>query len=340
MTVPKPLLDAVYGVSPEEMPEIHTSVLEEEVLTSGLTRRQVRIEIVRNGRTIPIQVLMYLPSTQGPHPLIISPNLNGNHSLTKDVQVQLPNLAHAGFWRVGMPQLRTERATKIHRFPIEELALNGYAAASFFYEEAEPDAYRSGARGVRSLYPELRGSVSSWGTVQAWAWSISRVIDALSRMEDISDKRIGLYGFSRIGKAVLLATANDRRVSASVVEGSGKCGAALSRRSSGEPLPLLFARFFHWFAPSFFLVAFGLRRLNIDQDALLAACAPTPLLLSVGKQDWWSDPEGHREAWERARATYAPQSEHLQLFMRAGKHEPMQESWNDYRAFFNTYLKT
>ena len=137
-----------------------------------------------------------------------------------------------------------------------------------------------------------------WGTLRAWAWGASRVIDYFETNKEIDAKRIGIEGLSRYGKAALVAMAYDPRISVGFIGSSGAGGAKLLRHVFGEQVEnLASSGEYHWFAPNFIKYAGPLTTgdLPVDAHELIALCAPRPVFISAGSpkvEGTWIDARG------------------------------------------------
>lgn len=322
MSIPRSLENAIYGRMPVEAPDTHVEILEEGEAEQGAWRRQLRITLARAGQSTGFTVLAYAPSKAGVFPLVLSPNLNGNHSVITDEKVIRSPLS-SPLARIGVPKIPNERGTFANRFPIALLLAQGYATATFHHDEAEPDRAGETRWGVRLLYPG-----HDWGALSAWAWCLSRVVDSTEHLPAVDASRVHMYGFSRGGKSALLAAASDTRFASVIAEGSGKVGAALSSSKRGEPLFLMGRMFPHWFGRGFDAFAKHPESCPEDQDALLRTTAPRRVLITAGVDDAWTDPQGQKEAVTRVN------SEAVQFFLRKGPHEPQISSWGKYVGFF------
>jgi hypothetical protein len=137
-----------------------------------------------------------------------------------------------------------------------------------------------------------------WGTLRAWAWGASRAIDYFETDNDVDEKRIGIEGLSRYGKAALVAMAYEPRIFIGFIGSSGAGGAKLLHRVFGEQVEnLASSAEYHWFAGSFIKYAGPLTQEDLPVDAhhLVALCAPRPVFISSGSaavEGQWVDAKG------------------------------------------------
>ena len=75
------------------------------------------------------------------------------------------------------------------------------------------------------------GNTDKYGTIIAWAWGVSRIIDALEKMPEvgIDVHHLAMTGCSRWGKGTLAVGAFDERIALTIPQESGSGGASLWR---------------------------------------------------------------------------------------------------------------
>ena len=75
------------------------------------------------------------------------------------------------------------------------------------------------------------GNTDKYGTIIAWAWGVSRIIDALEKTPEagIDVKHLAMTGCSRWGKGTLAVGAFDERIALTIPQESGSGGASLWR---------------------------------------------------------------------------------------------------------------
>jgi hypothetical protein len=166
----------------------------------------------------------------------------------------------------------------------------GYATAG--YNDIQPDRINTFDRGVIGATSASPPGPAEWGTISAWAWGASRIIDYLALDKAVDAKRIALYGHSRLGKTALWASALDDRIAAVFSSCSGEMGAALSRRDWGETVDDMTQNFPYWFAGNFQKWAGRWNDMPVDAHMLIALSAPRPVFVTGGTNDQWADPVG------------------------------------------------
>ena len=75
------------------------------------------------------------------------------------------------------------------------------------------------------------GNTNNYGTIIAWAWGVSRIIDALEKTPEagVDVKHLAMTGCSRWGKGTLAVGAFDERIALTIPQESGSGGASLWR---------------------------------------------------------------------------------------------------------------
>jgi hypothetical protein len=164
----------------------------------------------------------------------------------------------------------------------------------FRYTEIEGDTRTNNLTLVRKL--ALAGyaqpAPDEWGTITAWAWGASQVLDYLETDRSVDARRIAFIGHSRLGKTALWAGARDPRFALVFASCSGELGASLARRDFGETVDDVIANFPWWFAENFKRYSGLWNDLPVDLHLLIALNAPRPVFITGGTQDQWADPRG------------------------------------------------
>ncbi len=144
---------------------------------------------------------------------------------------------------------------------------------------------------------------SDWGTLGAWGWGVSRLIDYFESDGDIDAAVVGVTGHSRYGKAALVTMAYEPRLAIAFPSCAGSLGTKMNRRHWGQDLEnSIWDREYHWVAGNFMKWAGPLnqdrylpRKIQecpVDAHSLLSLCAPRPVFMNAGNQDSWTDPYG------------------------------------------------
>src|SRR5262249_45979715 len=182
------------------------------------------------------------------------------------------------------------------------------------------------------------------GGLMAWAWGVSRVLDALETVDQIDAKKAIVTGHSRYGKAALIAGAFDDRIALTVPSHSGCAGCSPYRFIYGksEQLHNIVGAFPHWFRSDFKQFVGNVERLPVDQHQLIALVAPRALLATEGTNDAWINPEGSQLTHVAAKKVYEflKAGDKISIRFRPVGHVPSLEDLLDYadHVFFNKTL--
>ena len=354
----------VYGKAPEPIAGLRseTSGVDSRALGGIATRKEVSIYLGSDAVAPRLDLLVYLPNdAERPLPAFLALNFYGNHSIHPNPGITLSEawmMENEEFGIVDHRATERSRGVRAHRWPVERIVERGYALITLYYGDIDPD-YDDGFRnGVHPLYYQDGQNApgpSEWGSIAAWSWGLSRVMDHLESDAEIDQRRIALMGHSRLGKTALWAGATDTRFALVISNNSGCGGAALSRRRFGETLEAINTRFPHWFCRKFHDYNERESELPVDQNMLLALIAPRPLYVASAEEDRWADPRGEFLSLKHASPVYEllgveglavsdmPEVEQpvtgvLGHHIRRGKHDVTDYDWERFLDFADRHL--
>jgi len=290
----------VYGETPDQSLNIRKKVLftDEAALDGKATLKEVRIFFTDEDSRPYMDILLFTPNqSKQPVPAFLGLSFYGNHTIYPHPEITLSDQwmrANEDFGIVDHQATEASRGVRTSRWPVEMIIDRGYALATVYCGDIDPDK-NDFQDGVHPLFYEAGQSEPAddeWGTIGAWAWGLSRALDHLQTEEAIASDQVAVIGHSRLGKAALWAGAQDERFGMVISNDSGCGGAALSRRAYGETVGRINHAFPHWFCDNFNQYNQNESALPVDQHMLLALIAPRPLYVASAEEDQWADPRG------------------------------------------------
>lgn len=285
----------MYGVPPAAPDNLQAKVVrsDNQALDGKATVEEITLSF-GPGSKGRINLLLIRPNAnKAKAPVFAGLNFNGNHTVLKDEQIALPTA-----WMRGTPgnkAVAADRGKEVNMWCAEQLVDRGYALATAYYGDIDPDKdkdHQDWSDGVHPLYykaGQKQPAPHEWGSIAAWAWGLSRIVDHLVTRDDIDPERIAAIGHSRLGKTALLAGALDERIAIVCPHQSGTGGCALSRDNDQETVKRINENFPHWFNDNFTQFNDQEEKLPFDQHSLMALCAPRPIFDTEGMQDTWAN---------------------------------------------------
>lgn len=226
-------------------------------VTASVSGSSITVNVQANGQSISFNASIQLPSTgSAPYPAVIG--VGGS------------NLNNAAL---------LSRGVAVINFPNNDIA----------------EQTNGSSRGRGKFYT-LYGSNHGAGAMTAWAWGVSRLIDALEKTPgaNIDAQRLGVTGCSRNGKGALIVGALDERILLTIPQESGSGGSAAWRvsdaqRAAGQNVQTLSQIVTEnvWFRSSFSQFSSTATRLPFDHHQIMGLVAPRALLVIENTDMEW-----------------------------------------------------
>ena len=292
-------------------PRIELRNEKKNALGGKALRREVRLHFTAKVDGPYIDVLLYLPAAAKQSvPAFIMLNFRGNQAITDE-----PDVLVCESWMgsqsdgsvVNYRSTEKSRGVAKSRWELEMIIDRGYALATACYHDIDPDFDDGFQNGVHPYFfkdGQKRPAPNEWGSIGAWAWGLSRILDYLETEPAVDSKRVAVAGHSRLGKTALWAGAQDQRFAAVIANNSGFGGGSLSKRFFGETIEICNYLRPHWYCGNFTYYDNNSSSLPFDQHELLALIAPRPVYLAVAENDRAADPKGEFLTALNANAVY------------------------------------
>jgi hypothetical protein len=339
----------MYGKAPGRPPGLSFKVtrIVQDAVGGKATRKHVTVFFNGKPDGPRMDLLVYVPNAiKGPRPAFLGLNFDGNHTVDPDPALEVAKSKKA-------------RGSSASRWPLQMILDRGYAVATAWYFDIDPDTDDGFQNGVHPLSykpGQTRPAADEWGSIAAWAWGLSRALDYLETDPDIDAKRVAVVGHSRLGKAAVWAGAKDERFALVISNDSGEGGVALSRRRFGETVARINTSFPHWFCANYKKYSDKEDDLPFDQHMLVSLIAPRPVLVCSAQDDLWADPRGEFLAAKGADPVYKllgkeglgvaemPATNQLVgntvgYHIRPGKHDVTTVDWDAFMTFADRHFR-
>lgn len=300
-----------YGERPPTPSDVSVmETLSEDIYDGKATRKRYTLTIERNGKTLDLRFGLIKPQGKGPFPAIIK-NDRAINQVPEEINLEALERGY-----VMCQYIRTDLGSDIAR-KLDENRNNG----------------------VFPLYPEY-----SWGTIAAWAWGYSLILDFFEDLDFIDLEKVVVTGHSRGGKTAFCGGIYDDRIALTVPNSSGLGGTASHRyfelgmddqtighASIANP---------HWWTPEYFKLAGFETRIPFDTHFGKAVIAPRGFMNTHALQDYWANPFGTHLTHEAARKVYSwlGVENNIALHWRTGGHAQGVVDWLALLDFADRYF--
>nr|MDQ3624140.1 acetylxylan esterase [Verrucomicrobiota bacterium] len=177
----------VYGRSPGKPDgmKFEVSGIDERALGGKARRKEVKVYFTGKTDGPQMTVLIYVPNEASkPAPAFLGLNFGGNHAVNADPGITLSRRWTRDNKEKGVVNNRAteaSRGTEASRWQVEKVISRGYALATIYYGDLEPDFAEGWKQGIRAALSKDGSNTvfapDDWGAIGAWAWGLSRALD-------------------------------------------------------------------------------------------------------------------------------------------------------------------
>lgn len=305
------LATEVYGRTPVIPVHVHARILttRSDAVGGLATRTLVELQPLADPAAPKFVLMLYVPNdARGPVPVLLGLNFSGPSSIENDPTLPQRDAARHGYVPKGKSVPMVTPGADAAAWPLALALGRGYAVATYFYGDLEPDRSDGWRIGLRGYLMKKEGRTAfrsdEWGAIGVWAWGLSRALDYLQTEPRIDARRVAVFGHSRQGKTALWAGAQDERFAVVISNDSGEGGASLARRDFGERITDSIRTYGYWYCENYRAFVGRPDARKTDQHMLLALAAPRALYVASATEDTWADPRGEFLAAVEAAPAY------------------------------------
>ncbi|WP_395752989.1 acetylxylan esterase [Prosthecobacter sp.] len=349
----------VYGRTPADVgaAKFEVTATKADALGGLATRKFIHISVPGRPAWPGMDVMLYTPNGTKNAPCFVGLSFGGNHAVSPEADVPLSTRWMRDSKEKGIVDHRATEATRgteSSRWPLEMILKRGFAVATAYYGDIEPDSAEGWKTGLRAAVSKDGADTvwkdGEWGAIGAWSWGLSRIADYLQTDAQVDGQHLAVIGHSRLGKTSLWAGAQDTRFGIVISNDSGEGGAALMRRDFGETTAIITKAFPHWFTRKYTSYAGHAAACPVDAHMLIALMAPRPAYIASAAEDHWADQKGEFLSGKYAGPVYAlfgkkgvgvdeppaidqPVGDFIGYHNRTGKHDVTDFDWTQYLNF-------
>lgn len=321
-----------YGEMPPR-PEnvVVKETLSEELYDGRAIRKLYVLSMERNGRTLEFNFGIIKPAGQGPYPVIIK-----NDRDVPDPAGHDPQRLQLG--KIGIPHQALQDALE-----------RGYIYCAYNREDLGTDVPNEYGlnrdNGVFPLYPEY-----DWGTIAAWAWGSSLIVDFFETVDFVDADKVVVTGHSRGGKTAFCAGIYDDRIAVTAPNSSGLGGTSShlfdELKSAGkhnqppQTISMHVSRHPYWFAEEYYKFAGYETQAPFDAHFGKVIIAPRGFFNAHSYQDYHANPLGAWLTFEAARKIYEwlGAESNIAMHYRTGEHAQNVIDWFALLDFCDHYF--
>ena len=351
----------MYGQSPGRPANLAFEIFDNNInaLNHIAIRRQVRVFFDGKMGAHFLDLLIYYPKDISRKvPIFVGLNFAGNQSIANDTAIKITTswVSPKTKGVIGNHATELTRGIAAAGWPIEIILNRGYALATIYAGDVDPDFDDEFNNGIHSLYPDFQKRNDNFSTMGAWAWGLSRAMDYFETDPAIDAKKVIVVGTSRMGKAAIWAGATDQRFAMVISNESGAGGAKLFHHLGGEDTKNLCTRFPYWFCKNFQKYKGLDTSLPFDQHMLIALIAPRPVYIASASGSSLTDSYGEFLSAKYADPVYRlfhtkglPVKEMPQVDIaifgqigyhnRSGKHDILPYDWEQFLRFADMHFR-